>query len=65
MRNTAKYPNNSNTITIYLPNHVIKELDRISEMTGLSRGKVLTQMASECLPKAKMAERKVYTVSFD
>ena len=65
MRNTEKYPQNLNTFTVYLPNHVLKELDRVCEMTGLSRGKVITQMATECLPKAKMAEKRVYTLIFD
>lgn len=65
MRNTEKWPVNANTITIYLPNHVINELDRICEATGLSRGKVVTQIATECLPKAKMTEKRVYTLSFE
>lgn len=65
MRNTEKHPQNLNTVTVYLPNSVCEELDRICEMTGLSRGKVITKMATECLPKAKMAERRIYTLIFD
>lgn len=65
MRNIEKYPHNANTVTVYLPNHVIKELDRVCEMTGLSRGKVLTEMGTKCLPKAKLTKQEIYALSFD
>ena len=65
MRNTEKYPQNLNTVTIYLSNDTLKELDRVCELTVLSRGKVINRMATECLPKAKMTERRIYTLSFE
>ena len=65
MRNTEKHPQNLNTVTIYLPNDTLKDLDRVCELTGLSRGKVIRRMATECLPKAKMTEHRIYTLSFE
>ena len=65
MRNTEKYPQNMNTVTIYLPDNACKELDRICEMACLSRGKVITKMVTECLPKAKMKKREIYSLSFE
>ena len=65
MRNTEKWPNNASTVTVYLPADVLDHLDRVCELTGLSRGKVITKMAAECLPKAKMTEKRIYTLSFD
>ena len=67
MRDIKKHPNNANVVTVYLPNDVLQKLDEACEMSGLSRGKVLTQMAREALPKAKMAPRTyvVHELSFE
>lgn len=61
MRNLKKHPQNANTVTVYLPVEIINQLDRICEESGLSRGKVLTAMVRQTLPKAHMAT-KTYVV---
>ena len=67
MRNLKKYPQNSNVVTVYLPTDTLKELDRVCEEAGLSRGKVLTAMVRQMIPKAHMAEKTyvVHELSFE
>lgn len=61
MRNVTKYPNNKNVVTVYLGNDVVEILNRLSEETGVSRGRILSDLCSTYLPRAKAVEKVVVT----
>lgn len=61
MRNIEKHPNNAYNITIYLNKEDRERLNMLSQLSGLSCGKVLAKLVHDTLPKARMAE-KTYVV---
>ena len=67
MRNTEKHPNNEYNISIYLSKEDHARLDALSQVSGMTKGRVLAMLVRQTLPKAKMVDRTyvVKELSFD
>lgn len=65
MRNITKYPQNANTLTIYLTTEQMAKLEQISTMSGKKKAKIVGMMVANCLPKACMKEVIHRELSFE
>jgi hypothetical protein len=57
MRNVQKHPQNNSVVTVYMNSETTAALDHLCELSGLPRGKVLTQLVRESVRKARFTER--------
>ena len=61
MRNIEKYPQNEHNHAIYLNKEDRELLNKLSQLSGLTPGRVLAKIVHEALPKAHMVP-KTYEV---
>ena len=65
MRNTVAHPDNDMIRTIYLGEKNVRDLEKLSEMTGLNTSQLVRKMVEHCLPKSKMTKKTIYELDFN